>query len=229
MIEAESAVLISGVYIEKIKTIEIEPEILEESYTASDGSIKQMVPRCSDAGKDILEQAVNSFEDDMLTNLDGELVGLTNNVVTMGASLKLSLAEPNYMGSDIKLYLLTKEAALKDIYVYTDQVIKIGLPVGSIPILFGKYRQMLDYPMPSEVLNLNEVYISCDHNTFCNYFQVTLPKGDYKTYYGVSYDKVTLKINKIKSYQYNSQNFRSDWEEMKETFLARQHFFGDQQ
>jgi len=229
MIEAESGVHITGCHIEKIEAIEIIPGVMEESYTASDGSTKQMVFRCSDKGKAILEQVVNAFDEEVLSSLDGELVGLTNNVVTIGASLDLRLPDKNYMGSDIKLYLNTKELALKDISVYTDQLIKIGLPTTSNPILFGKYRCMGTYNLPSELANLNEIYLSCDHDLFCSHYNVTLPKGNYRTYYSVSYDTVSLKINKIKSYQYNSKNFRADWEEMKETFMAKQHFFGDQQ
>jgi hypothetical protein len=197
-----------------------------ESYTDSTGETKTMVHSCSDEGKRIMELVVNTFDDNILSMINGGMVALSKDVVTTNSKSPLKL--PILFRSELKMNIKTKEVAIKESFCYTNEPVYIGLPPCEL-IGISKFKPIEGYPFTEKYRNMQDLYFSCDHKKFCEFFNVNLPQGEFRTYGSVSYDIVTKEIFRIKSYTYNTNNPRALWTEIRETALARQHFFGDQQ
>jgi hypothetical protein len=207
--------------VSNIELVRHEPEapLVSEQYVGSNGEQRVLVSSCTQQGKDIIYKAMEVFGNDFFDSLNTSVVGLleSENVVTS------NLKYPNNTITELKLYLNTCEAAVKEVNVYDGDTSSFPIPSSAKVIFVGTYTNYKDLNFPESLNNIIDVYFSCNHSDVCDYYKFNFPEGSLRTYYGVSFNKDTKEIRRSKSYTYSVNSPQSNWDLIEENYRKRKN------
>lgn len=95
-----------------------------------------------------------------------------------------------------------------------------ALPQSAIPLWVGCNHCIAGMGGDLSVEDVHDVYFSADPADAEAFFQIPEKRGAWKTYYGVSFNKNTMQVLRVKTYAYDTQDGPGNWEKLLELALA---------
>lgn len=119
-----------------------------------------------------------------------------------------------------KFHMETKLVYEKMFTPVPDGVALPALPPSAKTIGLGVNHRISGMGGDASVEDVCDVYFSADCAEAEAFFQLPEKRGAWKTYYGVSFNKNTQQVLRVKTYAYDAESGPGNWEKLLELALA---------